>query len=225
MKRGGRDRVLAGLAVVGVVVAVATLLFSGLVQFVFQLGTVPSLLEGVASLLPVVGVVLVLAVVREIRKHNRDGRSEDRFASRDVEQVGRKRDRVGRDLDRRLRNGASDWYRCEATYSVTDTQERLEESAIRVVKTSEGLDETSAREAIEYGTWTGDPVAGAFLSPHRSQPLKERLRGVLDPGRAYRRRVDRTIAAIEAHEEYDTPRREPETTDIEDTQQVEVAVR
>ncbi|ADD06506.1 uncharacterized protein Nmag_2954 [Natrialba magadii ATCC 43099] len=104
---------------------------------------------------------------------------------------------VGRSTAHSLEIAAHAQYRCSASSSAHEIRSRLIESAVRVVRTRRGLDRETAREQVDDGTWTDDPVAAAFLSADRPQPLGEQLRNALDPGVAYYRRVDRTISAIE----------------------------
>lgn len=70
---------------------------------------------------------------------------------------------------------------------------------LRDVLVTGGTDPETAERAIETGAWTGDPEAAAVLSaavapPRRS--LRERLWAWLRPGRAVRRRLERTAGAL-----------------------------
>ncbi|SER54703.1 DUF7269 family protein [Natrinema salaciae] len=105
---------------------------------------------------------------------------------------------VGRTADRTLSTAAQGWYRCRPNESTADVRRRLFAGAVRVVTTKRGLATDTARDAVRSGTWTDDPVAAAFLADKLRQPRRERLRAAVDPGAAYRRRVRRTLAAIEA---------------------------
>ena len=84
-----------------------------------------------------------------------------------------------------------------------DLRQLLRSGALRAIQTSRGFNESRARRAVEDGTWTDDPVAAAFLASEPQYPLRERLAGALDPGWAYRRRLRRTLDAIE-HAEHST---------------------
>lgn len=194
------DRLAAGIVIVGFAVALSTILFGGFFQFLFEAEQVLNTVRLLAHLLPAFGVGLVVAVLWAARKSETRDSSLDTVTERRLEQIGRDSRVVGTDLERRLESAASDWYRCEETYSVSDIRGRLEESAVRVLRASQGLDTERAQQAIEEGTWCDDPVAAAFLSPQHGQPLSERLRGALDPGQAFHRRVERTVSAIEALE-------------------------
>ena len=59
-------------------------------------------------------------------------------------------------------------------------------------------DRTTARLRVEAGEWTDDPVAAAYLADGSPRSLRRRLAARLRPRRTVRRRVDRTVAAIEA---------------------------
>lgn len=64
-----------------------------------------------------------------------------------------------------------------------------------------GQDESTARAALDRGTWTDDPAAAAALSPDVDPPprsLVERLRDWLYPGRAVRRRTRAAVDALAA---------------------------
>jgi len=165
-------------------------------------GLVPGGVQDFAgATLPLVGLGLVVVVLREVLTRDQNW-SFDAFAKTESgsTSLSREYSRIGAQIDQRLTNAAADWYRCEETYSVSKVQSPLVESAVRVVRTNRGLTETDAKAAVEDGSWTDDPVAGAFLSPNLSQPLRERVRGALDPGAAFSRRVERTLTAIEEME-------------------------
>lgn len=192
-------QVAGGIAILGALVALVTILFGGLLEILFG-ATVPTIIfEVVRAALPLIGVVLVVAVSWQLRKTDNQVRVPEEFAdsSTGSQSLSLNDGRVGTEIDERLTNAASDWYRCETTFSISEVQSHLVESAVRVVKTGRGLTESDAAAAVETGRWTDDPVAAAFLSPKLSQPLLERLRGALDPAKAFRRRVDHTLAAIE----------------------------
>lgn len=82
----------------------------------------------------------------------------------------------------------------------TAVRERLRAAATASVRRAPtGPDDReTAREAVERGAWTDDPVAAAFLAGAGgpAQPLGARLRGWLRPDTAFERRVERTVSAI-----------------------------
>lgn len=111
-------------------------------------------------------------------------------------------DRVRQDVsdesDRKLRTAISSQYEAASAFAEGDIRETLQSGATWALRTYEGRSAAAASEAVERGEWTDDAVAAAFLGDDCQYPLAERLRGVLDPGAAYERRVRRTLDAIEA---------------------------
>lgn len=75
--------------------------------------------------------------------------------------------------------------------------ERLAEAATTAYAIGTGVSRASARQAVRAGTWTDDAVAAALLSPTEPQSLLARLRLWLDPESERRRRIRRTVDAIE----------------------------
>jgi len=104
---------------------------------------------------------------------------------------------VGAGLERLLSSAASSRYRCRQHSAGTEIAGALRQGAIRHVRTRDGHDYDTARSLVDAGEWTDDPIAAAFLAEECRYPLVERLRGAVDPGAAYRRRVDRTLTVIE----------------------------
>lgn len=104
---------------------------------------------------------------------------------------------VGEDIEHSLASAATNRYRCRQHSSGQRVEEVLRAGAVRKVRTREGHDYDTARSIVAAGDWTEDPVAAAFLSSQTPYPLGERVRGALDPGAAYWRRVDRTLDAID----------------------------
>ncbi|WEL22603.1 hypothetical protein [Halorhabdus sp. BNX81] len=190
------ERVGVGVVLVGGTAAVLTLLVG---SFVAVSGTLLGVLHGLAVLLPLIGTAIVLvtawwglkgAVTEETRPDPLvDGEPPERGSIRSVRDVS-----AGNPIEQ----AATDRYRCQRDEAETDVRGRLHDGAIRTLVANNGLGREAARDAIRTGEWTDDPVAAAFLSPTVSPPLAERLRGAIDPGAAYTRRVRRTLAAIEA---------------------------
>lgn len=77
-----------------------------------------------------------------------------------------------------------------------DLTAELTATAAAAYAAATGTDRATARAAVETGAWTDDPVAAAVLGAG-SPPLAARLRLWLVPHRERRRRIERTIAAIE----------------------------
>ncbi|EMA19575.1 MULTISPECIES: DUF7269 family protein [Haloarcula] len=82
----------------------------------------------------------------------------------------------------------------EAMDTVT---ERLAAAATTAYAVGSSVSQASAHQAVRAGTWTDDAVAAALLSPTESQSLLARLRLWLDPESERRRRIRRTVDAIE----------------------------
>lgn len=76
--------------------------------------------------------------------------------------------------------------------------EALAHSDGALARTDDRSPET-ARRAVETGAWTDDRIAAAFLAGETgpSFPLAARLRAWLDPEAERRRRVERTVAAVD----------------------------
>ena len=75
----------------------------------------------------------------------------------------------------------------------------VRETAVRAYASEHGVDEKRAADAVAAGEWTDDRVAAAFLGDERAPhyPLRERLRGWVQPEHAFERRA--TKAADAAH--------------------------
>jgi len=75
--------------------------------------------------------------------------------------------------------------------------ERLAAAATMAYAVGGSVSQASARQAVRSGTWTDDAVAAAMLAPDEPQSLLARLRLGLDPESERRRRIRRTVDAIE----------------------------
>lgn len=190
------DRAATVLVLAGVVLTVAAVVLGGFLPAVDALVTV---LYPLALLFPVIGAVLVLSAGWLLLSTlERSGPSplveglppEDADTATDH--------RVGRDVDWDLDSAGSERYRCRANSADSAVRRRLVDGAIRVLTATDGLEREAAAAAVEDGTWTDDPIAAAFLSTDGRQPPAERWRSAVDPGRAYERRVRRTLEVIEA---------------------------
>jgi len=95
-------------------------------------------------------------------------------------------DRVGRRFDEQLDASSSDLSRL---------RERLRPVAVDHYG---AVSEDDPETAVETGTWTDRRAAAVFLGSEVSPTLVERLRRWLDPETEYRRRVEATVAAIDA---------------------------
>lgn len=200
-------RLSIGVLAAGAALAVLSILLGG---FFRPQGALTRLLYVLAVLLPLFGVALGLYAVRLARRH-RSRIAESSFgigvadgSATDVT--------VDSGATRRLSIATDARYRCRSTSAAHTIRTDLTEGAVRAVRTRHGRSSSAAREAVRSGAWTDDPVAAAFLSEEARLPLAERVRAAIDPGRAYRRRVRRTVAAIESLDPGDeTPTEEVES--------------
>ncbi|MBP1923369.1 hypothetical protein J2751_002411 [Halorubrum alkaliphilum] len=187
-------RLSLGVVAVGSALAVLSVLFGGFLRT--SGGALTSLLYGFAVFLPLVGVVLALyAAWMAARFRSQGSESPLEAAVDDGPATGNP---VGPGTERRLSTAIDARYQCRPTSAARTIRTELTEGAVRAVRTRHGRSPSAAREAVRTGTWTDDPVAAAFLAEESRLPLTERVRTAIDPGSAYRRRVRRTVAAIES---------------------------
>ncbi|SDQ26775.1 Yip1 family protein [Natronobacterium texcoconense] len=178
----------------GAVLSLGAVALGGFVRYGQVLA---GLLYALAVLLPILGAILAISALwwalvaaDSSERPLYDGEPPEKGDTRT-------KDPVARETKWQLDEAANDWYRCRAERATAEVVERLDEGAIRTLRARRGLDRHSAREAVRSGTWTDDRVAAAFLSTDVGQPLEERLRGAIDPGKAFERRVRRTLSAID----------------------------
>jgi hypothetical protein len=189
----------------GLLVALLSVLFGGIVQFLLESTLSVDAIDIIRRGLPIGGLVVIVAVLWKMRTHGKTTRNSDPLVETATTTSVYNSNKVGAEVEQRLENAAIGWYRCEQSYSVAAVQDELETNVVRIIKHKYGLDETAAVEAVRSGAWTDDRVAGAFLSTQIPQPVTERLRGALDPGTAFYRRIERTLSAIEALEGHSSP--------------------
>lgn len=157
---------------------------------------------GLAALLPLPRLTLLviglLAGVEGIRSVQRRRRSEVDGAIPPDPELGIETEAPGDDFDIHIarlstRRGwiGGDFDRVE---------NRLRTAAVGAVAAREGIPRRAARERIEQGTWTDDPVAAAFLGGPAvpEPPLGERLRLMMGSGGRFQGYADRTADAITA---------------------------
>lgn len=142
--------------------------------------------QSLLLVLAVLALLLGLAAARERRDLDR------RFTETpDVE--GRyEAPRPGEDIDRQFAQTRG-FSRLNVRRKV-DLRERVARAAVAALS-SAGLTESDARERIERGTWTADPVAAWFLAPDLVLPLRARLRTMVG-GSRYEIAASRAIQAI-----------------------------
>lgn len=182
-------------------VALASVLLPGLVEAVAPEPLVPppDAREAAArAVLPLVGIGALLAAGYAVRRGY--GREElPSIVSVPVE-AGHSDavDVVGRRFRHTRTWAASQWHRPGTTAKAGDLESRLRSAAVRVYAYETGVDDETARQAIETGAWTDDDLAAWFVAGAEGPPpgtwwLRERLR----PGPTYREYVDRSAAAID----------------------------
>jgi len=76
----------------------------------------------------------------------------------------------------------------------------VRDTAVRAYASEHGVDEERAADAVAAGEWTDDRVAAAFLGDERAPhyPLRERLRGWVQPEHAFERRAAKAADAAHA---------------------------
>lgn len=87
--------------------------------------------------------------------------------------------------------------RVRDTDGLDGVTERLRATAVAVERTAAGVDRETARDRVARGAWTDDDLAAAVLGESVPVPVVARLRAWLDEEREARRRLRRTVAAVE----------------------------
>jgi hypothetical protein len=201
-----RDAVSGTAGVLLTAVSAAAVLLPGLVR---RVGPVDAFLGAVSGVGPallltaaaaVAGLYLAVVARSPVDGSTRPPRSVverrfDRAAFYPPEEVTADRRQVtaaglDADVETAVESGG------EALSSLRD---HLSRTARDVYADHAGADRGHAREAVAGGTWTDDRTAAAFLAGDRgpSPGLVARLRLWLAPETERRRRVDRTLTAIE----------------------------
>lgn len=183
------SRLLRSVVLAGVAVALAAVFFGGLVA----VGPLQGVLFLVAVALPVIGLGMASFTLWVARQQPTDPKptiDTDRTQWGYVD--------VDHPAESALETAETGQYRCYVNSSAREVRSRLRRGAVRVIKTRYGLADADAREAVAEGTWTDDPIAAAFLAEEPTYPLYDRLRAAVEPGRAYRRRVRRTLDEVDS---------------------------
>jgi hypothetical protein len=120
------------------------------------------------------------------------------FVDRPPERAPRDDRVVGADVDRVLARRVAAGRAGDVRDAGRELRRSLRGLAVEAM-VHEGLDREAARGAVRRGDWTDDRAAAAFLggAGAPSLPLRDRVRGWLDPDREFERRLDRTVAAID----------------------------
>jgi uncharacterized repeat protein (TIGR01451 family) len=194
------ERTLTALTVVGLLGGVVSLVVAGIAP----LYGVGALLYLVALSFPLVGLALGIAALAVLVASDDDTGASVPLGGVPERGVTGAGTAVGSEFSRLLDQARHRRYRGETTPRSEQLHETLTGTVVRRLRTQEGLDTASAEAVVEDGSWTADPVAAGFLSAQRRMPPLERLRGAVDPGGAYQRRLDRTLDAIDRIDERDT---------------------
>lgn len=201
-----RRAFVAALAVTcAVAVAIASLLVPGLLATVAPTWLVPppdARSEVAAAVLPLVGVGGALAAgVAALRVRSTAPEVgpmlEEPVEAGDTDAVAT----VGRRFRQQQNWAASEWQRPEGSGERSrEFEGRLREAATLAYASAVGVDDATARHAVETGAWTDDPVAAWFLSTPDADvpiPLTTWLWSRLRPADTYRSCVERTTDAID----------------------------
>lgn len=188
-------RVSIGVVAVGFAVSVGSVVLGGFLPT--PSGSVLRPLYALAVLTPLLGIAVALYAIR-LASRSLSRPSGSRLGPPELDGSREADDAVGSEVERRLSKATDARYECRSTRFAEAVRADLTEGAVRVVRTRHGLSPAAAREAVRTGQWTDDPVAAGFLGEEARRPIGDRVRAVIDPGSAYRRRVRRTVAAIES---------------------------
>lgn len=148
----------------------------------------------------VAGVLVLLALLATARSQPTSGRNRgpssvdsrfERAAIAPPERPGAEGTVAGGTLDHDIEQAV-----LEGDDAFRDVRAVLAQTATAVHAERMGVPESDAAAAVERGEWTDDPVAARFLGD-AEPPLAMRMRRWLVPERERRRRIERTVAAIE----------------------------
>lgn len=120
--------------------------------------------------------------------------------------IGESVDSPAKQLRRTVMRATASRYRSWDGNDEATVEHELREAAIAAERRATGTRSAAATDAVGSGEWTDDPVASAFLADEDGPEYDvfEQLYERLNPGGAYRRRIDRTAAAIvDRHPELD----------------------
>lgn len=198
------QRLSAVIGLCTMVLAAGVLLVPGL----GSIGPVDALQEnitdsGTERVLLLTGAVVISYLAIGLRRpsetpdHSPDRRRFDRATA--IAASGESVDRNGTvagdlDIDGAIESGGS---------SLRAVRDELRRTAVGVYTDLYGTSEQAATTAVDRGEWCHDPVASAFLAGESgpSFSLGRQFRLFLTPKRERRRRIERTITAIEGLEQ------------------------
>lgn len=176
------------LLVVGTVAAVAGLVIA----------FVPSLVGGFTPTYGAVILVGFLATVFGVHRLRERGAVAHRYATPPVRERRPSPPVPGDAFDRQLDELAPASSR-QGQQTRAAVRERLEAAAVNVLA-KEGMDPETARDRLESGQWTDDPLAAGFFAPEADEPESagERVGALLGDRAGFEDRARRTAATIAA---------------------------
>lgn len=190
------------IGVTALVVAAAFIVQPAALERVIDLGVIEQQLSGTLGIIAVMGGIVVGSTI-SIWKGATATSEADVAPIRDPHtgEVGQAR-LTGRSFDESFQAAIETGAEEHRTAVIS----RLREVAIETIATTEGETETTVRKWVLTGAWTDDIIVGALLGDEQAAdaPLKWRLYAWLYPDRAFRKAVERAIAAIEAYEPEET---------------------
>lgn len=215
------ESIAVGVVILSGLLAFGLLFFGGLAFDMLQGSEEPLYLF--AQSFPYLGVAIVVGMSFLFYYERNRGREYGSYGSTEKlgessSYLGKKEQSVEDAMGGKYRVATSGQYIGRSTLSEREIYECLESSAVRALKSNLGLSDPAATDAVESGDWSEDPVAAGFLSQTQPYPRIERLYAAFDPGRAFQRRVERTIEAVESLEAGDVPPALAEASDNEASQ-------
>jgi len=184
-------------AAVAVVPGRTTRLLPPVARLTESVGSVESRLLLAGTAVVVGGVAALLARANGTQTTTDptlDGRRDDPVEAAAVPAATITGDALQRRLDR-----------VRDTDELDGVADRLRSLAVGVERTTAGVEEATARERVATGEWTADSLAAAVLGESVPVPVGARLRRWLDGSGEARRRIRRTVTAIERRLDGETP--------------------
>lgn len=193
-----RQGVLAGgLGLAATLLALALVLVPGAVRSIAPLDSAVAAVESTDSrtLMLAVGLLagLITTAVARTRRSDQTAASRPRpLVERPPEVVtSGYRARPGESLDQQVEHAVAG-----ESAAGDQVRETLRAAAIRRLARDPSVDSGTAERTVQRGEWTDDELAAAFLGSWQPS-VGARLREWLDPEAERRRRIDRTLTAIE----------------------------
>lgn len=101
---------------------------------------------------------------------------------------------IGENMNTRIDTAADDITIKGVPYEETEPRELLQSVVKQAIAQADTQD---AETQLKSGTWTDDPVAGAFLGDEQTYPPRFQLYRWARPEQAYRQAIQRTVSAID----------------------------